>query len=66
MPRVSWVPVFAIVRVGRNLAVRARPGNCTQVDKHLVVLHSFIKKTPATPGKELKISRQRMKEVKNG
>jgi len=30
------------------------------------VLHSFIKKTPATPGKELKIARQRMKEVKNG
>ena len=39
---------------------------CAQVDKHLVVLHSFVKKTPTTPGKELKIARLRMKEVKNG
>lgn len=39
---------------------------CTQMDKHLVVLHSFVKKTLATPGKELRIARQRMKEVKNG
>lgn len=39
---------------------------CIQAGKNLVVLHSFVKKTQATPEKELRIARQRMKEVKNG
>ncbi len=29
----------------------------------LVVLHGFIKKTPKTPAEDLKIARQRLKEV---
>lgn len=38
---------------------------CTLIHKRIVVLHSFIKKTQATPRKELKIAFRRMKEVKN-
>ena len=30
-----------------------------------MILHGFIKKTPDTPPKELKIARKRMIEVKN-
>jgi phage-related protein len=29
------------------------------------MLHSFIKKTQKTPEKELKLAKQRMKEIKN-
>lgn len=39
---------------------------CAQAGRNLVVLHSFVKKTQATPERELRIARQRMKEVKNG
>lgn len=38
---------------------------CTIVDQHIVVLHSFIKKTQKTPKRELDKARQRMKEVKS-
>jgi len=31
----------------------------------IVMLHSFIKKAQKTPEKELKIAKQRMKEIKN-
>lgn len=31
-----------------------------------MVLHAFVKKTPATPERELAIARKRQKEVKNG
>jgi phage-related protein len=34
------------------------------VGKEIVMLHSFIKKTQKTPEKELKIAKQRMKELK--
>jgi len=37
---------------------------CTLVNKRIVMLHSFIKKTQKTPSKELKIAISRMKEVK--
>ncbi|MEJ7138472.1 type II toxin-antitoxin system RelE/ParE family toxin [Amphibiibacter pelophylacis] len=33
------------------------------MDQRIVILHGFIKKTPATPQAELKIARKRMKEV---
>jgi phage-related protein len=39
---------------------------CFVVGQRIVILHAFIKKTQATPEKELKIARKRMKEVLNG
>jgi phage-related protein len=38
---------------------------CTMVNREIVVLHSFIKKTQETPDRELTIARQRLKEVQN-
>jgi Phage-related protein len=37
---------------------------CTLMNKRIIMLHSFIKKTKKTPLKELNIARSRMKEVK--
>jgi phage-related protein len=37
---------------------------CTLVGKRIVVLHGFVKKTDKTPSKELKIARDRLKELK--
>lgn len=42
----------------------ARVFFCTLVRQEIVMLHSFIKKTQKTPGKELKIAKERMKELK--
>jgi len=39
---------------------------CTLVGRRIVILHGFIKKTEQTPAKELRIARQRLKEVQNG
>tara|TARA_R110002110_G_scaffold390102_1_gene602933 strand:- start:444 stop:779 length:336 start_codon:yes stop_codon:yes gene_type:complete len=36
---------------------------CYVVNKEVIILHSFIKKTQKTPAKDLKIARDRMKEV---
>ncbi|MCJ7600019.1 MAG: type II toxin-antitoxin system RelE/ParE family toxin [Desulfobulbaceae bacterium] len=36
---------------------------CTLVEKRIVILHGFIKKTDKTPVRELKTARNRMKEV---
>jgi phage-related protein len=44
----------------------ARVFYCTIVDRQIVMLHQFVKKTEKTPAKELEIARRRMKEVKNG
>ncbi|MDR1275128.1 MAG: type II toxin-antitoxin system RelE/ParE family toxin [Candidatus Accumulibacter sp.] len=38
---------------------------CTLVEKRIVMLHSFIKKTDKTPVDELRIAVLRMKEAKN-
>lgn len=38
---------------------------CTLKGKEVVVLHSFIKKSQKIPNKELKIARNRLKEVKS-
>ena len=43
----------------------ARVFFCTMLGQKIVMLHSFIKKTQKTPEKELKIAKQRMKEIKN-
>ncbi|NHB98003.1 type II toxin-antitoxin system RelE/ParE family toxin [Photorhabdus stackebrandtii] len=37
---------------------------CTIVDKRIVILHSFIKKTQKTPSKERTIAEARLKEIK--
>jgi len=37
---------------------------CMAIDKKIIILHSFIKKTQQTPKKELDIARRRMQEVK--
>ena len=39
---------------------------CMQMGGSVVILHSFIKKTNATPVADLKLARKRLKEVKNG
>ena len=43
----------------------ARVFFCTMIGQEIVMLHSFIKKTQKTPEKELKLAKQRMKEIKN-
>lgn len=42
----------------------ARVFYCTLVNKRIVVLHSFVKKTDKTPVKERRLAEMRMKEVK--
>ena len=36
---------------------------CFIVERRIVVLHAFVKKTQATPNRELKLARKRLKEV---
>ena len=43
----------------------ARVFYCTVVNRRIVMLHQFIKKSDKTPLKELEIARNRMKEVKD-
>lgn len=38
---------------------------CTPVERRVVMLHQFVKKTEKTPPKELSIARKRMKERKD-
>lgn len=45
----------------------ARVFYCCVVKQHILVLHSFVKKTQKTPIKELEIAKTRLREVsKNG
>jgi len=37
---------------------------CTVVDRQIIMLHQFVKKSEKTPHKELDLARRRMKEVK--
>jgi phage-related protein len=41
----------------------ARVFYCTVVDRRIVFLHQFVKKSEKTPPKELEIARRRMKDV---
>lgn len=43
----------------------ARVFYCTVVERKIVILHQFTKKTDKTPKKELAIARKRIKEVKS-
>ncbi|MCX7140510.1 MAG: type II toxin-antitoxin system RelE/ParE family toxin [Proteobacteria bacterium] len=47
----------------RGRAGIGRAFYCFLVGKRVNVLHAFIKKTPQTPDRELKLARKRMKEV---
>lgn len=54
-----------------ELRARGRDGigrsfYCFVKGKRIVILHAFIKKTQATPKRELEIARKRMKEVQHG
>ena len=39
---------------------------CFLLDRRVVVVHAFIKKTQETPDKELKLARKRVKELQHG
>ena len=41
-------------------------GACVSQCAHKRIVHAFIKKTPQTPDKELKLARKRAKELLNG
>ncbi|MGZ8256420.1 MAG: type II toxin-antitoxin system RelE/ParE family toxin [Gallionella sp.] len=43
----------------------ARVFYCTMVGRQIVMLHSFIKKTPKTPPNERRIAETRLKEIKH-
>lgn len=36
---------------------------CTKIEKKIIMLHSFVKKSQKTPKKELRIAKTRMSEV---
>jgi phage-related protein len=38
---------------------------CTVIERRIVILHGFIKKTEQTPAHDLEIARERLKEVKS-
>ncbi|NOT17621.1 MAG: type II toxin-antitoxin system RelE/ParE family toxin [Sulfuriferula sp.] len=44
----------------------ARVFYCTRLDKRIVMLHSFVKKTQRTSPNERRIAEKRLKEIKNG
>jgi len=39
---------------------------CFVLNRRILILHAFIKKTQGTPERDLRIARKRMKEVRNG
>jgi phage-related protein len=39
---------------------------CFLVNRRIVILHAFIKKTQGAPEREIRIARKRMTEVRNG
>jgi phage-related protein len=54
-----------------ELRLRGREGDgrvfyCFVVEKRIVILHAFVKKTQRTPEKVIRVARKRMKEVQNG
>lgn len=50
------------LKANRNIA---RVFYCTLINQSIVMLHCFVKKTQKTLQKELKIARQRIKEMKD-
>ena len=39
---------------------------CFVLDRRVIVLHAFVKKSQQTPEGELKLARKRLREVRNG
>ena len=39
---------------------------CFLLDRRVIVLHAFVKKSQQTPDRELKLARKRLREVRNG
>ena len=39
---------------------------CFVTGQRVMILHAFVKKTPTTPERDLRIARKRMKEVRDG
>lgn len=44
----------------------ARIFYCTVIERRIVMLHQFVKKTQKTPFRELEIARRRLEKVKSG
>ncbi len=44
----------------------ARVFFCTLVGRRIMMLHSFVKKTPKTPAPVLEVALKRLKEIKDG
>jgi phage-related protein len=49
----------------RAKSLAGRAFYCFRINRRIVVLHSFIKKTPQTPKEDLAIARKRLKELEN-
>ena len=68
---MTWFGIALTMSDGQfELHLKSREGigrvfYCTLVDRKIVMLHQFVKKTDKTPQKELSLARQRMKEWKN-
>jgi phage-related protein len=58
-PRALRVEAARTIR-RRSCALLLRP------DRRIVIVHAFLKKTRTTPGRDLAIARQRVKEIQRG
>jgi phage-related protein len=56
--------LFELRARGRSGAGRAF--YCFLINRRVVILHAFVKKSRQTPDRELKLARKRMKEVFDG
>lgn len=67
-PDLGMPPTRAMGKGLFELRLKSKEGNgrvffCTLPGRRIMMLHAFLKKSAKTPAKELKIARQRMKEV---
>lgn len=62
--RTMGAGLFEIRAHGRDGIARAL--FCTLVNKQIVILHVFIKKTSTTPVADLQLARKRLKEIRHG
>ena len=61
---MAWSVTFYSDRLEADILGMARVFYCTVVDRRIVFLHQFVKKSDRTPPKELEVARRRMKEFK--
>ena len=62
--RAMGAGLFEIRANGRDGIARAL--FCCLIDKQIVILHVFIKKTSKTPVADLQLARKRLKDIKHG